>query len=194
MQQQEQQQQLQQLQLQQQQQKSARSPSPAGGDAMSSSGGSSRTTHDRLLERAAGRRGKNRADGSPSGAHRRPERTIPRRPTARASCRPERQEQGATRAQYGPLGSAAAGHHEERWMRERSANSVMLPVLRTGRSLTQWSALLSECYPTGRKWPKVCKCVLCGAVTVTRRTHAARACSASGPGRRYDPARAGRGA
>ena len=79
-------------------------------------------------------------------------------------------------------------------MRERSANSVMLPVLRTGRSLTQWSALLSECYPTGRKWPKVCKCVLCGAVTVTRRTHAARACSASGPGRRYDPARAGRGA
>jgi len=86
-------------------------------------------------------------------------------------------------------------------MRERSANSVMLPVLRTGRSLTRplthWSALLNECcmYPTGRiKWPKSCKCVLCGAVTVTRRTHAARACSASGPGRRYDPARAGRGA
>jgi len=106
MQQQEQQQQRQQLQQQQQQQKSGRSPSPAGGDAMSSSSSSSRTTHDRRLERAAGRRGKNRADGSPSGAHRRPERTIPRRPTARASCRPERQEQGATRAQYGPLGSA----------------------------------------------------------------------------------------
>jgi hypothetical protein len=59
-------------------------------------------------------------------------------------------------------------------MRERSANSVMLPILRTGRSLTQWSALLSECYPTGRKWPKSCKCVPCGTVTVTRRAHAAR--------------------
>ena len=63
-------------------------------------------------------------------------------------------------------------------MRERSAISVMLSVLRTGRSLTQWSALLIECYPTGRKWPKVCKCVPCGTVTVTRRVHAACACGA----------------
>ena len=74
-----------------------------------------------------------------------------------------------------PCRAAYTQPERPKGMRERSANSVMLPVLRTGRSLTQWSALLSECYPTGRKWPKVCKCVLCGAVTVTRRTHAAQA-------------------
>ena len=93
-----------------------------------------------------------------------------------------------------PCRAAYTQPERPKGMRERGANSVMLPVLRTGRSLTQWSALLSECYPTGRKWPKVCKCVPCGAVTVTRRTHAASACSASWPGRRNDPARAGRGA
>jgi len=73
-------------------------------------------------------------------------------------------------------------------MRERSAISVMLSVLRTGRSLTQWSALLIECYPTGRKWPKSCKCVPCGTVTVTRRAHVAareRAGETKRPGPRW---------
>ena len=79
-----------------------------------------------------------------------------------------------------PCRAAYTQPERPKGMRERSANSVMLPVLRTDRSLTrpltQWSALLNECYmyPTGRKWPKSCKCVPCGAVTVTRRAHAAR--------------------
>ena len=49
-----------------------------------------------------------------------------------------------------PCRAAYTQPERPKGMRERSANSVMLPVLRTGRSLTrpltQWSALLNECY------------------------------------------------
>jgi hypothetical protein len=87
-----------------------------------------------------------------------------------------------------PCRAAYTQPERPKGMRERSAISVMLSVLRTGRSLTQWSALLIECYPTGRKWPKSCKCVPCGTVTVTRRAHVAareRAGETKRPGPRW---------